>query len=329
MHLCDFGAHIENCPEGPNCIGPGGQHIIDPGSLYAYDIWNTRKFMRDSLKAVFPELKDKIDKKVDPGEYGVESYYCRLLCIFVFMVAIADEFQNVVDLMKLLYYLPSHDDAWVQYSPPDWGAKEYVKEVHGHTELELVHFHVAGMSLRWKFANFLILFLPKVLLWRLLSMAGVHFLMETAGMVDQIVNTTALSFVFTIDEMILERLTTKATKHIMSSLEDYPLYNPREGEEDADHEILQHFEDNEMTWWVNGNDWWLLPRRILWSVMLMWLFTAEYYYRNCDKASDGSWVSKDISLPSRAHLHPWCLIEHCTETDNKPFWTYESMADGA
>ena len=22
--LCDFAAHLENCPEGPNCIGPGG-----------------------------------------------------------------------------------------------------------------------------------------------------------------------------------------------------------------------------------------------------------------------------------------------------------------
>merc|ERR1712137_642950 len=90
MHLCDFASHVARCPNEPDCHGPGGKEVENPGSLYPYDVWNTRKFVRDSLQVIFPDLSDEIAEKVDPGEYGLEGYYCRLLCIFVFMVGIAD-----------------------------------------------------------------------------------------------------------------------------------------------------------------------------------------------------------------------------------------------
>lgn len=38
--------------------------------LYSFPIWSTRVFVRDSLKAVFPEMAERIDQKVDPGERG-------------------------------------------------------------------------------------------------------------------------------------------------------------------------------------------------------------------------------------------------------------------
>merc|ERR1719460_1053700 len=70
MHLCDFGAHVSHCPDGRDCYGPGGKFIENPGSIYPYDIWNTRKFLRDSLITVFPHLSAEIASEVDPGEYG-------------------------------------------------------------------------------------------------------------------------------------------------------------------------------------------------------------------------------------------------------------------
>jgi len=152
-------------------------------------------------------------------------------------------------------------------------------------------------------------------------MAGVHFLMETAAMVDQIVNTTALSFIFTVDEMILERLTTKATKHMMANLTDYPLFNIKEHDEEHDQAVLDRYEENEMHWTWRCKDCWLLPRRLAWSVLLMTVFTLEYYHHNCTRLEDGSWISKDISLPILAHLNPLCLIVPCSHTGGAPVWT--------
>eukprot|EP00439_Symbiodinium_sp_Y106_P074806 s169_g14.t1 len=77
MHLCDFGASVKACPDASNCVGPSGT-VYTPARLYSFPIWSTRVFVRDSMKAVFPEYAEKIDEQVDPGEYGLENYTCRL-----------------------------------------------------------------------------------------------------------------------------------------------------------------------------------------------------------------------------------------------------------
>lgn len=158
-------------------------------------------------------------------------------------------------------------------------------------------------------------------------MAGVHFLMETAAMVDQIVNTTALSFVFTTDELILERLSTKATKHIMANLEEYELFDRTQYENESDQEALERFSAQEMTWRVDARrDWWLLPRRLFWSVVLMILFLAEYYYHSCEQMEDGSWVSTQMFLPISSHLDIKSFIGKFFSMTHAPhsedaFWT--------
>merc|ERR1719421_1449931 len=143
------------------------------------------------------------------------------------------------------------------------------------------------MPLLWKLANFLFVCLPRVLLWKNLSFAGVYFLMETASMVDQIVNTTALSFIFQLDELILERLTTKTTKYMIEQLHDYPLFDEDVHEECPDEEVIERYIGQEMHWRLSYKDWWLLPRRLLWSVGLTCIFLAQYYASNCVGAEDG------------------------------------------
>jgi len=328
MHLCDFASHVANCPNNKDCHGPGGKEIPNPGSLYPYDIWNTRKFVRDGMQSLFPDMKDEIASKFDPGEYGIESYYCRLICIFLFMVAIADEFQNIRDLIKLLWFLPTEDQLWVQYDPPRWASKQHVKDVNGVSELEFVRFKVNGMPRRWKIFNLVVVLVPKIFIWRMLTMAGVHFLMETAAMVDQIVNTTALQFVFTTDELILDRLSTKATRHIMTNLQDYDLFDGTQYEVQSDQDALEKYATEEMTWRMSNRDWWLLPRRLFWAVVLMILFLVEYYYHNCKRMDDGSLVSTDQFYPPDAHLDIWSFVlkffswsePYGTDVSNA-FWT--------
>ena len=83
MHLCDFGANIQNCPDGKNCKGPGGTSYTSE-RLYNWEMWATRMYVRDSFTALFPNRADEIMDAVDPGEYGLESYNLRVICCFVF-----------------------------------------------------------------------------------------------------------------------------------------------------------------------------------------------------------------------------------------------------
>lgn len=325
MHLCDFASHVAKCPNAPDCVGPGGEEIPNPGVLYPYDIWNTRKFTRDALKAMFPERAEEIMSKFDPGEYGVESYYCRLICLFIFMLSIADEFQNIRDLGSLLYNLPSEALPWVQYKPPTWASKTHIKTIKGFSELEFVEFRVNGMPRSWKFFNILFLLLPKIFIWRMLTKAGVQFLMETAAMVDQIVNTTALSFVFTTDELILDRLTTKATHYMMDNLKEYEFFSQDPYEEESDRQALERYRQKEFTWCFFQRDSWLMPRRLVWSFVLTVLFLVEYYYHNCRKTSDGSLVSVDMFYPITPHLDIWCFImktfAYSCDVQEGAFWS--------
>merc|ERR1740138_187716 len=90
MYLCDFGAWVKDCPGQPWCIGPGGTEITAP-RLYSWEQWSVRTFVKQSLQTLFPERLDEINAKIDPGEYGVESYTCRWMCCFIFMMSVMSE----------------------------------------------------------------------------------------------------------------------------------------------------------------------------------------------------------------------------------------------
>lgn len=332
MHLCDFAMGISNCPGGKNCIGPGGTDYDNPGRLYSYDIWSTRMFLKDSLAMVLPGQAASVESNLDPGEYGVESGFCRLICTFVFIVQVADEFEKILSLAWMLWALPDNGKAWVTYQVPTWGTKEYVKKVHGHEELDLVSFQVQGMPVMWKVINVLIILIPRTLLWKNLAFAGVYFLMETASMVDEIVNTTALAFVLGIDELILERLTTPMARHIMANISPLKFYDENHLDSDPDETVISNFINSEIGCGnirrKLGN---IIPRRLLWTLTFTAFFLWEYYTTNCVTTEDGSWVSRDMYLPPDAHLNPLCLFIHCREHDKgtEAFWTMPSNHEEA
>merc|ERR1719454_2426864 len=92
------------------------------------------------------------------------------------------------------------------------------------------------MSLGWKIINVLVVFIPKMLLWKITAEAGVTFLMETASIEDIIVNSVALTFVLNIDEMFFE-LMSDAQKVMLECHEELKFYDEEE-EENLPEELI-------------------------------------------------------------------------------------------
>ena len=59
-------------------------------------------FVKDSLLTLFPERSAEIADKVDPGEYGLESWISRWICLLIFVMAIVGDLINTYNLMMTL-----------------------------------------------------------------------------------------------------------------------------------------------------------------------------------------------------------------------------------
>jgi len=321
MHLCDFGKNMEQCPGGQDCVGPGGT-IYAPSRLYGFDIWLTRTFVRDSLKAAFPHRSQEFDQLVDPGEYGMENWWCRFICCFVFMMSVMDDLRNSLNLILLLWNLPNKPQKWISYEPPDWAGKDQVKKIHNWSELNLVKFGVAGMPRAWKVANLFTVCFPKLVIWYLLTSSGFHLLMESAGILDVIMNSLAVNFILSIDEIIFQVLTTIPVRHMMTNLEDYDLFKTDEEEKETDDEILYKFQRTELgrgKWRVFATM--IIPRRLFQVIVLMLIFWKKYYYYNCMQMEDGSWVSKPLYVPPDTSFRPLAfLFNYDDHASDSPAW---------
>eukprot|EP00931_Biecheleriopsis_adriatica_P061305 TRINITY_DN3685_c1_g1_i1.p1 TRINITY_DN3685_c1_g1~~TRINITY_DN3685_c1_g1_i1.p1 ORF type:complete len:445 (-),score=74.54 TRINITY_DN3685_c1_g1_i1:134-1468(-) len=279
MFLCDLGAGSSRCPEGAGCLGPGGTFITPP-RLYPFDQWVTRIFVKDSLKAIFPEREHQIDEFVDPGEYGVESYSCRLICCFVFMVSLTTELDGIRRMIILLYTLPTEHESWITYDPA----------VSSEVELKL-----AGMPTHWKAVNVIFIVVPKLMLWKLTCQAGILFLLETSGIIDVIANSVALGFILSIDELLFENLSTADTKDLMGMLQGFNVktldYDPSLSEEET---LEKDYNERQNVFFLTS----AIPIRLLQVVILTTAFVLEYYLTHCNlDPGTGSWVPDPLYLP--------------------------------
>eukprot|EP00913_Durusdinium_trenchii_P002333 g2155.t1 len=87
----------QDCPDATNCIGPLGTNFSYP-RLYNFGIWSTRTFVQQSLEVVAP-FSD-VSQSVDPGEYGLENFYCRIACISLFLLSTMTDLLDSVDNIK-------------------------------------------------------------------------------------------------------------------------------------------------------------------------------------------------------------------------------------
>lgn len=308
MHLCDFGAFIERCPEGPSCDGPGGTKYR-PAELYSWTAWTERMFVKDSLLAVFPDRSSEISELVDPGEYGLEDYWCRLTACFVFMLVIMDEFLQMARSAALLYHLPSKAEPWITYEgplPTDISTEP--------PEISDFKLKIAGMSRAWKFVNCLFVLLPWGMILKLTIQSGIAFLMDTAGIEDVIVNCVALAFILTIDETVFAHLSDRAGKAIMEDLEHFDPPKP----------------DVDVTVWFM-----LFPTRLFSLCLVFTIALADYYFRHCTLPQGESWLGGFISIPiyqpSSTYINVIEAFFPCffgeTGNSSKPLWTMPETKD--
>lgn len=319
MHLCDFGRSIQDCPDGPNCVGPRGTIFSYP-RLYDFDVWGTRIFAQDSMAAVNATHLDK----VDPGEYGLENFYCRMVCIFLFLKSTVTDFCENIENIKTLVLTPTRADSWINMHVPDWAGKSDVKAFGDMEELDLVEYHVAGMPLHWKMFNAIFILVPKTLLWFGVTRSGVHYLMETAGIMNVVVNAMALSFILNVDEMIFERLTSQLTTHILTHLQALDLYE--DDLEETDEQALARYEKQEMNMGCLSILWKIMPLQLIVLSGTLFLFLTDYYLTNCE-LRDGSWVSKAMHLPSEVDGNLFRFM-FGIEASQQPdaFWTMPEVS---
>ena len=106
---------------------------------------------------MFPDHADDIEAKVDPGEYGVESAACRVVCCILFVFIVMGDFYRAVGLARLLRALPSKDESWV-----------YFKDAYN----EQVGFRIRGLPLVWKVVNAIVIVVPQLVLWKAVAYIG-------------------------------------------------------------------------------------------------------------------------------------------------------------
>lgn len=332
MSLCEFGVAMGHCPDGPGCTGPGGT-LYTPSRLYGYSAWVTRTFLKTSLESLFPDSADDINKRVDPGEYGVESALCRLLCISLFSLSLLGEGSGILSMARLLWVLPSRPDPWLDYKEPDWDAnKQTAKAMRGYSELDLIELKVAGMPRVWKVINAMVLLVPKFLMWYWTLCAGADFLSETSSINNTIVNSTALAFILNIDELLFTVMTTDATRHIMQNIEGVTLYDQEREENLPDDEVMKEYlrtrSQNVLQLCIA-----MVPFRLVCNVGLAFLAVFAYYSEHCDRdPKSGFWVSKSMHYPTSVDYKPledfFPLIFPKEELE-KPYWTWSQVVSQA
>eukprot|EP00930_Biecheleria_cincta_P071705 TRINITY_DN59171_c0_g1_i1.p1 TRINITY_DN59171_c0_g1~~TRINITY_DN59171_c0_g1_i1.p1 ORF type:complete len:453 (-),score=65.05 TRINITY_DN59171_c0_g1_i1:48-1406(-) len=290
MHLCNLGSGMGSCPEGRNCQGPSGTSYT-PERLYNFHTWVTRTYMRDALAAMFPERIAELNAKVDPGEYGVESYWLRMACHFVFVMGIWSDLSGSFVLLDLLYHVPTKDETWLT--------------LRDGTE----HFRVAGMPFGWKVTNFVMVLVPKLYLWIILVDVGTLFLMETAGIEDMIMNAIALAFVLEMDELVFETLFSQFAKDLLEQFEPLPLYEAEEEEELSFNQQFEHHQSNR-SWSISNPKFWrlLVPTQLVGIVLVSCIFQLKYYHEHCTSRADGSWVPNPLYLPKNDDMSFWSYL---------------------
>ncbi|CAE7236664.1 CYB2 [Symbiodinium natans] len=332
MFLCDFGTDSPSCPDGPNCIGPGGT-VFTSMRYYSWSQWISRTFARDAMRAVFPEKAAEIGMYVDPGEYGVESKTCRILCCMLFIVSVLDDVVGTFNMGRVLVDIPTQPDLWLDYQPltEGWASKDHLKAITGKSEIDFVKLKIAGMPLFWKIVNVVIILLPKMVLWKVTAQAGICFLMETQGIENVVVNAVGLSFILQIDELICIELMPWSASQILKKLEVHLLGELR------DIDTLDHLSDEELfaknqeqidnSWSVN-DIYDLIPMKMVAAIAISSLFIWHYYVFHCVRNEAGGTVSHPMALPKNTNLPLLSafLLEFVGfEHEDTNFWTMPSV----
>lgn len=312
---------MSECNEGESCKGPGGTQFTDE-RLYSWGQWVTRKFVRDALQSLFPDKADDIASVADIGEYGVESYWCRLICCAVFMASLSSEVDNMIQMGWILWYAPREDRPWIVLKEEGRDCQDTIDHWLDHVTIQ-----VGDIPLGWKVFNVLAIFLPKLTLFILTAQAGVNFLMETGAIDDFIVNCVALNFLLTLDNLCVEALASPMSKRLMDMCEELDFSNRDEVQSYGESWVLDEYHEKEEKFQTCKGFfkflWAIAPTKLLAVMGLTATFVGMYYLKHCDRL-DGKWVSKAMYEPktsSFTFLNQALESFFPLEQEEKPYWT--------
>jgi len=266
--------------------------------MYNWGVWTTRIFVRDSFKSLFPDRAEEIEAKIDPGEYGIESYYLRIVCCFLYVIGLWPDLSGSWDILSLLANVPTKAEPWIIPRP---GWKEIVEKQAGTDDLGLdfVCFRVAGVPMHWKIIDFLLIFIPKMYIWLLTVDVGIVFLMETSQIEDMIINCVALAFILSIDEITMTMLPSK-TRSMLEMIEGGQMSSRTRLT--LEEEALLHQQDKRWNMLSPSFYGIIIPARLIFLLAVTAFFIGAYYLEECKHLENGSWVSEDIHKPVIAHL---------------------------
>jgi hypothetical protein len=231
------------------------------------------------------------------------------------------ELNIIVKMLELIYQIPSVAEPWIE-------AREKLPVLGG---LEEVRLRIAGMPLRWKFVNVVVVILPKAALWKLTCESGMTFLMETSGIQDIIVNSVALTFIVTLDQLIMSALMSEETRNIVANVEDYRLWDPTTScvgdiALQTDDEILENYKEAQAFKKCGCKDIVdIMPLKLIFALLLTFLYIGQYYWKYCKFDQENfRFISKDVFLPKTPQM-AWyqAFLPNLfpVEREEKPYWT--------
>merc|ERR1712039_1096437 len=149
-------------------------------------------------------------------------------------------------------------------------------------------------------------------------MAGTTFLMESSGIDDVIVNSVALGFLLTLDDLVTTSIQSASVKHFLENCDGFELYDVSEGVGMQEDDLVDRYAQE-------GSGIRLLPRLIPQKLVLVLfmtcLFVLKYYTAHCD-VEEGRWISKSMFLPVTVE---WNLIKAVFPfyevNEDEPYWT--------
>jgi len=226
------------------------------------------------------------------------------------------ELMSTLSMGRLFCIIPSTGSSWIIF-----------EAVPGSD----VRLKITGMPLCWKLINWIFVFLPKLVLWRLTVSAAMNFLLDTSGITDVIINTVALNFILGIDELLFESLTAPETRCLMDAIESYNLVQESIGEDEQTRRaVVENDVAEEYLEAGRCSCKLALPLRLICVLLLTFVFVSEYYYMNCIKGEEDTWVSKPVFLPAsvdypiRSFFFPW---EDAKTVGDKPVWSMPPKPD--
>jgi hypothetical protein len=245
-HLCSYGSDTgaSTTPRGPW----GGAYKRDRANIES-------DYQTVVLLNTLAEHSKRLDgaSDIEPVEFGMESATCRLVCVTVLIAAVMGKVSEDGAMVRILLHTPtlyaSHlcayvrpgidsdgtQDSWITFEDDymrdlfkdDFSAQAnqiQIKAVSalwkriGKDHLDHISFQVNGMPWYWKAWAFFIVSL-RVVLFAWFFSDCIPFVMNSAGIVETVLNSLALVFVIDLDIVFFTTFCTPRTKKIMKRLQ--------------------------------------------------------------------------------------------------------------